>query len=85
MAAVLTNWAAGRVEQIIASLYIIFKMALWMALLLHAVGVEVHLALTPRESNRLRQVSYDGQMERGFKNSGNAGLTAGRLGDDDTA
>ena len=85
MAAVLANWAAGRVEQIIASLYINFGMALWMALLLHAVGVEVYLALTPRESNRLRQVSYDRQMERGFKNPGNAGLTAGRLGDDDTA
>ena len=85
MAAVLANWAAGRVEQIIASLYINFGMALWLALLLHAVGVEVYLALTPTEGNRLRQVSYDRQMERGFKNPGNAGLTAGRLSDDDTA
>jgi hypothetical protein len=34
------------------------------------------LHLTPRESERLRQVSYDRQVEAGFKNPGHAGLVA---------
>jgi len=68
-------------EQIGVSLRISFGMAMWLALILHLVGVEIYLALTPRESNRLRQVSYERQMERGFKNPGSAGLTADRFGD----
>lgn len=68
-------------EQIGASLRISFGMAMWLAIILHLVGVEIYLALTPRESNRLRQVSYERQMERGFKNLGSAGLTADRFGD----
>lgn len=58
-----------------------FGMAMWLATFMHLVGVEVYLALTPRESNRLRQVSYERQMERGFKNPGSAGLTSDRWGD----
>ena len=68
-------------EQIGASLRLSFGMALWMALFLHLVGVEIYLALTPRESNRLRQVSYEKQMERGFSHPGSAGLTSDRWGD----
>ncbi|EON66294.1 hypothetical protein W97_05687 [Coniosporium apollinis CBS 100218] len=75
------SFAAGRPEQIAASLGVGFGMALWMALLMHLVGVEIYLALTPRESDRLRQVSYERQMERGFKNPGSAGLTSDRWGD----
>ena len=37
--------------------------------------------MTPAESDRLRQVSYERQLERGFKNPGAAGLTAERFGD----
>ena len=54
---------------------------MWLALFLHAVGVEIYLSLTPREANRLRQVSYERQMERGFKHPGSAGLTVDRWGD----
>jgi len=58
-----------------------FGMALWLAFVLHLVGVEIYLSLTPRESNRLRQVSYERQLERGLQNPGSAGLTADRWGD----
>jgi len=52
-----------------------------MSLFLHMVGVEVYLALTPAESERLQVVSYEKQLEAGFENPGNAGLTAERWGD----
>ncbi|KAL8951558.1 MAG: hypothetical protein Q9222_002468 [Ikaeria aurantiellina] len=71
----------GQAEQIAASLRISFGMAMWMALFLHAVGVEIYLSLTPRESNRLRQVSYERQMEKGYMPFGSAGLTSDRWGD----
>ena len=73
----------GQMEQIKASLNISFGMAIWVALVLHLIGVEIYLALTPRESNRLRQVSYEKQMERGWANPGSAGLTSDRWGDAD--
>ncbi|MCJ1408707.1 hypothetical protein MMC19_002782 [Ptychographa xylographoides] len=68
-------------EQIAASLRISFGMAMWMAIFLHLTGVEIYLALTPRESSRLRQVSYERQMERGLRPFGSAGLTSDRWGD----
>lgn len=39
------------------------------------------LQLTPREAERLRQVSYTRQLEAGMHHPGSAGLTADRLGD----
>jgi hypothetical protein len=39
------------------------------------------LHLTPREHDRLRQVSYEKQVEAGMHDPGSAGLTANRLGD----
>ena len=71
----------GQPEQIGASLDMSFGMAMWLAIFLHLTGVEIYLALTPRESERLRQVSFERQLERGMKNPGSAGLTADRLGD----
>lgn len=41
------------------------------------------LHLTPKEAERLRNVSYQRQLEAGKKNPGSAGLTADRLGDSD--
>lgn len=41
------------------------------------------LNLTPKEATRLRQVSYQRQLEAGYSNAGNAGLTVQRLGDAD--
>ncbi|KAL1648404.1 hypothetical protein SLS58_002157 [Diplodia intermedia] len=64
-----------------AALGVGFGMALWLALVVHAVGVEVYLKLTPREHERLRNVSYQRQLEAGMKNPGSAGLTVERLGD----
>ena len=67
--------------QTAASFHLTFGMSAWCAIVLHAVGVEVYLALTPAESERLRRVSYERQLERGFLHAGSAGLTVDRLGD----
>ena len=69
------------VEQVAASMQTSFGMAGWIALALHAVGIEIYLKLTPAEGERLRQVSYERQLERGFNHPGKAGLTVDRLGD----
>ncbi|KAJ6783308.1 hypothetical protein PWT90_02543 [Aphanocladium album] len=72
---------SGDVENIAASLSLTFGTAVWLALALHAIGVEVYLNLTPAESERLRKISYQRQLEAGFSKPGRAGLTADRLGD----
>jgi uncharacterized membrane protein len=66
-----------------SSLRITFGLATWLAIFLHAVGVEIYLNLTPREARRLRQVSYERQLEAGFKNPGSSGLVVERFGDAD--
>jgi uncharacterized membrane protein len=71
----------GKVENIAAALLTCMSMAGWLALALHAFGVEVYLRLTPAEFERLREISYQRQIEKGFKNPGSAGLTIDRLGD----
>ena len=81
LAVVHASFFDGQPEQIGASLDISFGMAMWLAIFLHAVGVEIYLALTPRETERLRQVSYERQLERGFAHPGSAGLTVDRWGD----
>ncbi|KAK0613527.1 hypothetical protein B0T14DRAFT_281134 [Immersiella caudata] len=58
-----------------------FGAAVWLALFIHAVGVEFYIQLTPAESERLRNVSYQRQVEAGMKHPGRAGLTADRIGD----
>ena len=75
-----TNYSEDPLE-ISAAAGIGFGAAGWVALWLHAITIEVYLRLTPAESERLRQVSYERQIERGFKNPGSAGLVAQRLGD----
>ncbi|RYC60252.1 hypothetical protein CHU98_g5959 [Xylaria longipes] len=52
-----------------------------LALVLHAVLVEIYLHLTPAETARLRRISYQRQLERGYKNPGSAGVVAQWLGD----
>ncbi|KAF1914595.1 hypothetical protein BDU57DRAFT_588860 [Ampelomyces quisqualis] len=66
-----------------AALNLSFGTGLWLAVVLHAIGVEIYLHLTPREAERLRKVSYQRQLEAGMRNPGSAGLTADRLGDAD--
>ncbi|KAL9000310.1 MAG: hypothetical protein Q9169_001027 [Polycauliona sp. 2 TL-2023] len=70
-------------SQIGASFNLTFGGAGWLALAMHAIGVEIYLHLTPRESNRLRNVSYQRQMEAGFKYPGSSGITSDRWGDAD--
>lgn len=48
---------------------------------MHLVGIEIYLQMTPRESARLRRVSYEKQLEAGMKHPGSAGLTTDRWGD----
>jgi hypothetical protein len=60
-----------------------FAAAGFLALVLHAVGVEIYLKLTPREAERLRMVSYQRQLDRGWKNAGSAGLVIEKFGDAD--
>ncbi|KAI8631982.1 hypothetical protein F5Y19DRAFT_492904 [Xylariaceae sp. FL1651] len=67
--------------EVAAALDSAFGMALWLAFVLHVVGVEIYLHLTPAETERLRRVSYQRQLEAGMKNPGSAGLTSDRLGD----
>ncbi|KAF8472697.1 hypothetical protein BDZ91DRAFT_652196 [Kalaharituber pfeilii] len=55
---------------------------LWWGLLIHMIGVEIYIRLTPGEDNRLRQYSYERQLEAGnTRKPGNAGTTRDRLGD----
>ena len=58
-----------------------FGMAGVLAFIMHAAGIEIYLKLTPREGERLRQVSYERQLERGFANPGSAGLVLEKFGD----
>ncbi|KAK3070196.1 hypothetical protein LTR53_010891 [Teratosphaeriaceae sp. CCFEE 6253] len=64
-----------------AALAVPFGTAGLTALVLHTIAVELYLRLTPAESDRLRQVSYERQLERGFKRPGYAALTVERFGD----
>ena len=82
-AVVHADFKAGIAEDIGASLRLNFGMAIWMAFFMHLVGVEIYLNLTPREAQRLRQVSYERQLEAGYENPGSAGLVVERWGDAD--
>ena len=60
-----------------------FGVAGILALILHAIGVEIYLKLTPRENERLRIASYHKQLEAGLKPAGSAGLVIEKFGDAD--
>lgn len=49
------------------ALEVSFGMALWIALTLHAVGVEIYLGCTTQESERLKKVSLERRLERGME------------------
>jgi Predicted membrane protein (DUF2306) len=68
-------------ETAAAAFQLTFGMSVWIALIIHAIGVEMYLNLTPAETERLRVVSYQRQLEAGFQNPGSAGLTVDRFGD----
>ena len=60
-----------------------FGMAGWLSIAIHMLGVEVYLRLTPREAQRLRNVSYQRQLEAGMASPGSAGLVRERFADAD--
>ncbi|KAF2762454.1 hypothetical protein EJ05DRAFT_534005 [Pseudovirgaria hyperparasitica] len=71
-------------ESSAAALRPLFLMAAWLALAIHGSLAELYLWLTPAESYRLRVVSYQRQVARGWRKAGDgkdAGLTSTRLGD----
>ena len=51
-------------------------------LVLHLIGIELYLALTTAERDRLKQVSYEKQVARGMRRPGDSSyLTANVWGD----
>ncbi|KAF8337446.1 uncharacterized protein EI90DRAFT_2652712 [Cantharellus anzutake] len=80
--AVPASYRAGGVLGYVATLRLSYTLSAWLSLFIHMVGVEVYIHLTAAESERLRIVSYQKQLERGFKRPGSAGITADRIGDD---
>jgi hypothetical protein len=83
VAPVLANLGGKTAANSGAALNLSFGMALWLATAIHAIGIEIYLHLTPKEANRLRQVSYQRQLEAGMRNPGSAGLVVQKLGDAD--
>ncbi|KAI8626197.1 hypothetical protein F5Y19DRAFT_447538 [Xylariaceae sp. FL1651] len=71
----------GDLAQKAAALDITFGMAHWIGILIHVIGAEIYLRLTPTEHERLKKVSYQRQLDAGMKNPGLAGWSADRLGD----
>ena len=83
-----TGWTAAKMDlggtsvaEMMAASQGTFAGAGLLAFILHAIGIELYLHFTPAESQRLRQVSFERQQERGFSRPGSAGLTSDRLGD----
>ncbi|KAK2001576.1 hypothetical protein LX36DRAFT_688720 [Colletotrichum falcatum] len=75
------NYYAHQPAEIAAGFTSVFDAGSWLALTIHTALVELYLHLTPAESERLRRISYQRQLETGIENAGNAGLTVQRLGD----
>ena len=73
----------GNPAEIGAALDVVFPIAMWLAIFMHGVGVELYIILTPREHELLRRVSYERQMARGYANPGSAGLVSEIIGDID--
>lgn len=70
------------IQEIGASITVVFSVALIVAFFLHAVGIEIYLKLTPAEAARLKRVSKERQAQRGWKHPGDAGwLTVETWGD----
>ena len=94
------NFGSGHSTELGAAMNMCFGMSLWVALALHAIGIEFYVSsqpsvvrnknsyilqlhLTPKEAERLRNISCQLQLEAGMNKPGSAGLTADRLGDSD--
>jgi hypothetical protein len=60
--AVQANFASSNVEELSAAMQASFPVGAWLGWLIHAVGVEVYLKLTPAENERLRRISHERQV-----------------------
>lgn len=69
----MAGWLATSLHAIGVEIYVSFLFSVSLACA-SANGEQLHL--TPKESERLRQVSYQRQLEAGFRNAGHAGLVA---------
>lgn len=68
-----------RLDKIAAASQVTFAMSGVMALLLHAFAVEVYLHLTQHEANRLKRVSRERQIQRGWSRPGDASWLTGQI------
>ncbi|TGJ85790.1 hypothetical protein E0Z10_g3010 [Xylaria hypoxylon] len=80
-AIVKANFNGDNAIEVGAAFNIVFGPAAWLSVAIHLIAAELYLHLTPAENERLRNVSFQRQLEAGMKNPGRAGLTADRLGD----
>ncbi|KAI0536546.1 hypothetical protein GGR58DRAFT_514429 [Xylaria digitata] len=80
-AIVKVNFNGDNAMEVGSAFNIVFGPVAALAIALHIFAAELYLRLTPAEHERLRNVSYQRQLEAGMKNPGRAGLTADRLGD----
>jgi hypothetical protein len=71
----MAGWLATSLHAIGVEVYVSRPHGVSIVYAWHMLMLE-QLQLTPIESERLRQVSYQRQMEAGFKNTGHAGLIA---------
>jgi len=78
--AVKMDFPGTGVAEIMAAFQGTFAGAGLLAFILHAIGIELYLHFTPAEAQRLRQVSFERQQERGLRRPGSAGV-ASDLGD----
>ena len=69
----MAGWLATSLHAIGVEVYVSLLLGSFIAC---ASANREKLHLTPKESERLRQVSYQRQLEAGFKNAGHAGLVA---------
>ncbi|KAL8729268.1 MAG: hypothetical protein Q9166_004889 [cf. Caloplaca sp. 2 TL-2023] len=81
LVAVKANFEFGQPQGIGASFKMTFGMGLWICTFLHTIAVEIYLALTPVEGERLRRISYHKQLAAGLPNPGSAGTTIQGWGD----
>ena len=73
-----------RLDQMGAAIQLTFNPSLILAFLIHAFGIETYLHLTQAESHRLKRVSYEKQLARGWARPGDASwLTKETWGDMD--
>lgn len=67
--------------EITASFAVGFGAAGWLGLWIHAIIIELYLHFTPAETERLKQISYERQLAKGYKHPGGAGISSLKFGD----